>query len=465
MRQIIIAIGTLKFAGLEFPLRVYGYGLMLVLGFIVSILLAQWRTRREGENPEVISQLAILALLGGVGGARLAYIIKEWDHFRLAGLGEIFNISSGGLIYFGGLLGGAGLVVIGMLLKRLPLRRFLDIFAPTIMVGLAFGRMGCLLNGCCWGGPCDAQWPLAMRFPMVSKPLILLEGKGPYVDGQSLSPIYSEQYYTGLVTPDGRLLNSYLDVSGTTPTGKRIFLKAPLPVEQLHGRLAGDQLVTIFATEAEAHKAFLVLAGGDGRIDQAEWERGREQGDGFLRGSEVWDEAIYYPKSPFDTNLSGPISFEGAWRYLQARKQKLLQQFDADGDDKLDDDERRQANAYLQADLYALLGHERTNPQRPAQVLGIINALLLGGLLLLYHRHRRREGRVFALMLILYPITRFLLESIRNVDPFNVFHGNWTHNQISALVLILMGAVMWWWIGRLPVSAGPTLADRLADKT
>lgn len=462
MRQIIISFGTLKFAGLELPLRVYGYGLMLVLGFLVGILLAQWRARRSGEDPEVISQLAIWALIGGVGGARLAYIIKEWDTYRDAGVGEMFNITSGGLIYFGGLLGGAMFVILGMLIKRVPIRRFLDIFAVTVMVGLAFGRMGCLLNGCCWGGPCDEHWPLTMRFPMMSKPMVSFgESVGGYLPGQSLCPAYSGEYSEGNVVPDPRLLNSYPPfLQSETPHGL-LERRIPLPVEQLHGPLTTDQLTTMFSARKVAFAAFQAVAGSDGKMNREEWETAKADGDGFLRGSEPWAEATL-----FDTNQvneysqSVSLTFEDAWRYLQARKDILMGRFDADRDGKLDANERLQANEYLQADLWALLSRQRTNALRPAQVLGIVNALLLAGLLLLFYRHRRREGRVFALMLILYPITRFILESIRNADSLNVFHGNWTHNQISALVLVLLGAALWWWTGYKPASAGPTLAQR-----
>jgi prolipoprotein diacylglyceryltransferase len=463
MRQIIIALGTFRFAGIELPLRIYGYGLMLVLGFLVGIFLARWRARRAGEDPEIVSQLAIWALLGGVGGARLAFIIKEWDQqYRDAGLGELFNITSGGLIYFGGLLGGAGLVILAMLIKRVPIRRFCDILAVTVMVGLAFGRMGCLLNGCCWGGPCDENWPLAMRFPMMAKPLVNFGDRcGGYLPGQSLCPAYAGEYSIGNVTPDERLMNPEVSYWETSSSGESIQRFVPVPVEQLHGTLANDQLTTMLSTSDDAYKQFQSIAGADGKIDPAEWAAARARGDGFLRGSEVWAEAVRFgPKRLDGYSYAGPLSFEDAWRYLQKRKDRLLARFDGDGDGTFNTAEARRANEYLQADLWALLGRQRTNALRPAQVLGIVNALLLAGLLILFYRHRRREGRVFALMLILYPITRFILESIRNADPLNVFHGHWTHNQISSIFLILFGAILWIAFRYRPASAGPILAQR-----
>ncbi|MFW5839993.1 MAG: prolipoprotein diacylglyceryl transferase, partial [Planctomycetota bacterium] len=155
MHQILFDFGTLELFGLSIPLRVYGYGLMLVLGFLSAILLAQWRARRVGENPEVIAVAGIWALLGGIFGARLAYVIENWDsQFSQEKdlLAAMLDITSGGLIYYGGLGLAALLVTLYLLYKRVPLRRYLDVVAVSLMVGLAFGRMGCLLNGCCWGG-------------------------------------------------------------------------------------------------------------------------------------------------------------------------------------------------------------------------------------------------------------------------------------------------------------------------
>lgn len=458
MRQIIVDFGVLHLFGLELPLRIYGFGLMLVFGFITGILLAQWRARRAGEDPQVIGQLGVLSLLGGVLGARVAYVVKEWDSFARSGAGlwEILNITSGGLIYFGGLIGGAVLALLYMWVKRLPVRRFIDIVAPSLMIGLAFGRAGCLLNGCCWGGPCQHDWPLAVRFPMVSRPLLKVSGPGFYAEGQGMCPAYAEQFENDRVRPDDRLLNSFAVAPGKTHEGAVIQRRVMIPIAHLHEALTGDQLVTMFGSREAGKKEFNKLAEPDGVLSESQWTRGLRAG-GFLRGSEIWDEAIR-----FDSPGDGMLSFEETWEYLRERGAMLLARFDEDGDGKLTDQEQARANAYLQADLFALLDRQRSGPLRPGQLLGIANALLLAVLLTVFYRYRRREGRVFALMVILYPITRFVLESIRNPNPLNVLSGDLTHNQITSIVLIGVGLLLWWWIGRLPASAGPALVQRKA---
>ena len=198
MRQIIIDFGQ-SFL----PIRIYGYGLMLVLGFLIGIFLARHRARRFGENADTVTTLGLLALGAGVAGARIAYVIERWDT-QFSGPGnsfwEIFNITSGGLIYYGGVLLAVLAVVTYLGIKRLPARRYLDIIAPSLMIGLAFGRMGCFLNGCCYGGEAKQGFPLAMSFPYASQPLLKL-GSSPNIFGAAnISPAYSHEFSSGRIS-------------------------------------------------------------------------------------------------------------------------------------------------------------------------------------------------------------------------------------------------------------------------
>lgn len=440
MRQIIIDLGTWTILGRSLDLRIFGYGLMLVLGFLLGIALAQWRARRAGENPEVISRCGVLALVGGVVGARLAYVIQHWDYFGRSGnlLGEMLDITSGGLIYYGG-LGLATAMVLGYLaIKRLPVRRYLDILAVSIMVGLAFGRAGCFLNGCCYGAVCDEHWPLAMKFPMFSKPLLKVgDGENPYSHGTvSASPPYAAQLEKGLVRPDSRLL-----VMGTRDTLH--------PPRELHGRLAQDQLEVMLGDESAARALFTALAGGDARLDEPEWRGAKARPGGFLRGSEFWDEALL-----FDINRDGRLDFREAWAYQSARRLDITKRFDADFDGQLGKDERAAANEYLQADLLALAAQSTSLAVKPSQLLAMFNALLLAGLLALFYRARTREGQVFALLMVMYPITRFIEELIRDDNPHDLLTGLLTHNQWTSAATLAAGLALLVILRRLPASAG-----------
>ncbi|MHC4986167.1 MAG: prolipoprotein diacylglyceryl transferase family protein, partial [Planctomycetota bacterium] len=94
-------------------------------------------------------------------------------------------------------------------------------------------------------------------------------------------------------------------------------------------------------------------------------------------------------------------------------------------------------------------------PVKPAQLLGLINALVIAGVLGVFYRIRRREGSVLALMLILYPITRFVLESIRADNNHDVLRGVWTHNQVTSVVMLVGGIALMWFLRKRPASAGP----------
>lgn len=450
MLQTLVDLGTVELFGRDIPLRIYGYGLMLVLGFLLGIYLARRRARRAGESPDDVTHCGLLALLGGIVGSRAAYVMQHWqsqfarDPDRLS---AVLNVTSGGLIYYGGVVLGMAMVLVYLRAKRLPARRFLDIVAVSMMVGLAFGRAGCLLNGCCYGGPCRQDWRLGMRFGMFSQPLYKLDDAGgPFSGGaDGPSPVYAHQMARGRVRPDARLC-----MQG----GQYV-----LPPRSLHGPLENDQMAVMLGPKAEAQKYFAMLAGLDGRVEHAEWREGLGRGDGFLRGSEAWDDAIR-----FDGNRDGALNFAEAWHYLSTRRAEIIARFDTDGNGQLDARQRGGANEYLQADLYALAAAERAEPVQPAQVLGIINALLLAGLLAAFYRIRTREGQVFALMFVLYPITRFVLEAIRDDNPHSLLDGVLTHNQYTSLAMAAAGVVMYLALRRFPASAGPGLARRAGSE-
>ncbi|PIQ81979.1 MAG: prolipoprotein diacylglyceryl transferase [Candidatus Omnitrophica bacterium CG11_big_fil_rev_8_21_14_0_20_64_10] len=148
MRPILFNIG---------PFPVHAYGLLLAAGFITALTVAARRASRRGLSADSIQSLGLTALLCGILGARAAYVGLNWDFFRWA-LWEIPRLDHGGLVFYGGLIGGA----LGVLWKiwrlKLPLGMTLDLLTPALALGHAFGRVGCFLNGCCYGKPTDGPW-------------------------------------------------------------------------------------------------------------------------------------------------------------------------------------------------------------------------------------------------------------------------------------------------------------------
>ena len=147
-------------------LSIPSYGAMMVVGFLAALALARWRSRRLGEDPNHITDFGVYALLAGVLGARGLHVIHNWGEYR-HNLGQVFAVWSGGLEFLGGVL--VAMVAFAWYFRRrkLPMLKYLDILAPALMLGLAFGRIGCFLNGCCFGAVCDLPW--GMRFPAVVK--------------------------------------------------------------------------------------------------------------------------------------------------------------------------------------------------------------------------------------------------------------------------------------------------------
>ncbi len=143
-------------------ITVKSYGLMMVLGFLAAVLLIRRLSRHLGDDPEHITNAALYSLIAGVVGARAFYVIHHYDEFR-GRLGAIFALWHGGLELLGGVI--LAIVVISLYLKRrkLAVRRYLDILAIALGLALAFGRIGCFMNGCCFGQPTEGWW--GVRFP------------------------------------------------------------------------------------------------------------------------------------------------------------------------------------------------------------------------------------------------------------------------------------------------------------
>ena len=146
-------------------LTVKSYGLMMVIGFLAAMYLIRHLGRNITPDPQMITNAALYSLIAGVFGARLFYVVHYFDKFRANPL-SVFAIWEGGLELLGGVLLAIIVIFAYLLYHKLPVRRYLDILAVSLMLALAFGRIGCLLNGCCFGRPSEAPW--AVRFPYAS---------------------------------------------------------------------------------------------------------------------------------------------------------------------------------------------------------------------------------------------------------------------------------------------------------
>lgn len=132
------------------PFTVYSYGLMLVLAFTVSYALLASEAKRQNINQNIIFNFAFIAFISGILGARIFYIIENIAYYRKNPI-EIIMLQQGGLSWFGGLLLGAFSGVAYLKNKKLSLYKVFDLTAPFVALAQGLGRIGCLLNGCCFG--------------------------------------------------------------------------------------------------------------------------------------------------------------------------------------------------------------------------------------------------------------------------------------------------------------------------
>jgi prolipoprotein diacylglyceryltransferase len=203
------------------PVTIHSYGLMIAIGFGFGLVLMYQLAKREGLPAGKLMDLAFWVALAGIIGSRLIYILIRWNEYITPlfteGDFKVFKIWEGGLTFYGGLIGG---LLVGLLLVRrwrLPGLQILDIAGPALALGQAFGRIGCLLAGCCWGKPAALPW--AMSFPKVS--IVFNSMKHLYIQalqleyfGSSLAAAVSRDAVSGYASVVDRLTNLYLQIGG-----------------------------------------------------------------------------------------------------------------------------------------------------------------------------------------------------------------------------------------------------------
>ena len=165
------------------------YGVFVASGFLFGLWTASRRALRENIAPEKIIDLGPWLLVGAIVGARFLYVVSYWrESFAGKDWWEIFMVHHGGLVFYGGLIGGSLGCVFYAWRKKIPLWKLGDVLAPSIPLGYFFGRFGCLMNGCCYGKACSLPW--AITFP---------EGHETHPLGLPAIPVHPTQIYDSLL--------------------------------------------------------------------------------------------------------------------------------------------------------------------------------------------------------------------------------------------------------------------------
>ena len=224
---------------------IHWYGVMIALAFLAGLWTATRRARRENISGEKIADLVFWIMLAGMVGARAVYVTTYWDEFAHQPFSEIFMIQHGGLVYYGSLIGAAIAYFIYVRWKKLPGWKVADILAPSIALGNAFGRIGCLLNGCCYGRACSLPW--AIRFPEDNP---LHPPTTPVHPTEIYDALLNFALYLGLAWLfrrkkfDGQVFATYLICYAVFRSLVELF-RGDYPPDHIHNGLTSAQLVSI----------------------------------------------------------------------------------------------------------------------------------------------------------------------------------------------------------------------------
>lgn len=359
--------------------EIKSYGMLLMLGFLSAVWLTMRRAERVKADPDRMLDLSFIMLIAGVMGSRLFYVAHYWrPQFSDAPnrFLAIIDIREGGLEFLGGFLGALVAMVIYCHFKRQSLRLMLDLLAPSAMWGLAFGRIGCFLNGCCFGGPA--------LDPAANKPAYAWAVQFPFA-----SPAQWRQWEDRKVTIPAELIN----------TSREALQPSPVP----------EKALSMPVEKRESLRRELNLL-------KEQFEKSHAQDS----------------KNAETRRLKG--QFDAMQKELSSGYPELVmlgraQQFPS----------RAEPSRHTSiSELEALAQHSRSLPVHPAQLYAAFGAFLLSGFLSALFYRRKRHGVVIAALLMLYPIQRFFEEIIRVDNPQDM--GGLTVSQMISLLLFLIGA-------------------------
>jgi len=433
MQQVLFRIPILKgFFGPE-GLPINGYGVMLFITFLACVwFLGRLSARMVANLPrERIQDLVIACLLGGLVGARITFFLVD---DRPHSYREFFRIWEGGIVLYGGIITGIPvfLAFYYVFLKRLgvSLWKLADACAAPLALGIALGRVGCFLNGCCYGHVAPEDTPSA-AFPVLTCP-----ARDEVVDRDGY------QTSTGFTTR-----------AGGEDARAVVDRVEPLSAAQRAGLEPGDRIV---AVNGRPNSGVLTIVGDDEPLNVAA-ELAREQGasvedgpgPGGRRVKVYADDAKAF--EAIRVKLKGKLVFAPAHVFESDVFSDLIANWPR-GDQALDLDVERDGQKVHVGPFVP-----RTLGLHPTQVYETVSMLLLVFLLLAFYPFRRYDGQVMTLFIACYAIHRFLNETLRN-DTDIIAFGMTLSQNISILMLVFAVALEIGhrkWGTRRPAAAPP----------
>ncbi len=174
------------------PVSLHTYGLLIAMGFLLAMQLSKKQAEHDGEDPDRIVDMSFYVLLTGLIGSRIVFILTKLDDYLKDPL-EIVMFWRGGLVFYGGFIGAAIFLIYYTRRYRVSFFKFADIIIPYLALAHAFGRLGCVAAGCCFGKPTDVPW--GIQFPMGSMAHHAQQNEGLISIGDAALAIHPTQLY------------------------------------------------------------------------------------------------------------------------------------------------------------------------------------------------------------------------------------------------------------------------------
>lgn len=412
MQQVLFTIPILKGVWIFPPdgIPVYGFGAMLFLTFVLCTGWCILRSRPLGLNAQRVQDLAMYLFVAGIIGARLLYMIQYSYQFPgdVPGLiGSFFQIWKGGIVFYGAAFGGAAGygIFYWFVLRKLKVDgwRLADAVAPVLCLGLAIGRIGCYLNGCCWGQvACDEVCPVplgAAHFPLL-----------PAHDQRQLVGQSGNVPYSYVQTSTGFALAARSRSGADDPRSVVAGVEKGSAADRA-GLKPGDKIVRV---DGRPNGVVAAVTGESREQVQAAVEEFRKMGARIDEPGEGVDRT---PRAYFDNYDAFTRAVD--WVETSDRRVKLS------ATDYLIDDvvnwPRGRHELVLgvrrdekEIDLPAFT--PRTVGLYPTQLYETLSMVLLIFLLLAYYPYRRHDGQLLIVCMVGYAVHRFINESIR-IEP------------------------------------------------
>lgn len=145
-----------------FGIEIKWYGIIIATAVLIGVLLALKAARNKGIKEDDILDFALFLLPSAIIGARIYYVVFEWDYYS-QNLSQIFNIRAGGLAIHGAIIAGVIVGIIFSKIKKINFWKLADVVAPSLILGQAIGRWGNYANKEAYGGPTNLPWGIMIE--------------------------------------------------------------------------------------------------------------------------------------------------------------------------------------------------------------------------------------------------------------------------------------------------------------